>query len=190
MRPLAGYSYSLILLAVAFSVAAGCQSSPGSDGAPAATLATAPSPQVAIVATPSSTVAEQSGARTSPPTETAVQAAPAPARPIGPTVTVESSPATATVGGPPMDRRTSSGVEALTTLAKQDLVGRTGVSEAQITVVSATSEEWRDSSLGCPQPGGMYAQVITPGYRIVLEAGGKRYEYHTDSSRVVLCQAQ
>ncbi len=89
-----------------------------------------------------------------------------------------------------MDRRTGGGVEALTTLAKQDLVGRTGVSEAQIAVVSAISEEWRDSSLGCPQPGGMYAQVITPGYRIVLEAGGKRYEYHTDSSRVVLCQAQ
>jgi hypothetical protein len=35
----------------------------------------------------------------------------------------------------------------------------------------------------------MYAQVITPGYRVVLEAGGQRYEYHTDTGRfVVLCE--
>jgi hypothetical protein len=34
----------------------------------------------------------------------------------------------------------------------------------------------------------MYAQVITPGYRIVLEADGKTYTYHTSQSHVVLCE--
>jgi hypothetical protein len=34
----------------------------------------------------------------------------------------------------------------------------------------------------------MYAQVITPGYRIGLEVAGQRYVYHSDMrSRVVYC---
>ncbi len=35
----------------------------------------------------------------------------------------------------------------------------------------------------------MYAQVITPGYRITLEAGGQTYAYHT-SLRAVKFSAQ
>ncbi len=72
-------------------------------------------------------------------------------------------------------------------LAVADLAGRLGLPESAITVRSVESVDWPDASLGCPQPGMMYAQVITPGYRIVLEAGGKRYEYHTSQSHVVLC---
>ena len=56
------------------------------------------------------------------------------------------------------------------------------VSEAaadEITVVSTEEVEWSDSSLGCPQPDEMYAQVITPGYRIVLASGGNTYDYHS-----------
>ena len=49
--------------------------------------------------------------------------------------------------------------------------------------------EWPDANLGCPQPGMMYAQVITPGYKIVFEAGGIDYTYHTDMhGHVVLCE--
>jgi hypothetical protein len=49
-------------------------------------------------------------------------------------------------------------------------------------------QQWSDTSLGCPQEGFMYAQVITPGYLIVLEAQGQTYEYHTDTqANVVLC---
>ena len=37
----------------------------------------------------------------------------------------------------------------------------------------------------------MYAQVITPGYRIVLEVDGKSYEYHADTQRhVVYCESK
>jgi hypothetical protein len=28
----------------------------------------------------------------------------------------------------------------------------------------------------------MCTMVITPGYRVILEAGGKQYDYHTDAS--------
>ncbi|MBI2919133.1 MAG: hypothetical protein HYY01_14255 [Chloroflexi bacterium] len=39
---------------------------------------------------------------------------------------------------------------------------------------------WPDASLGCPQPGVAYAQVATPGYRIILTSGGKEHHYHSD----------
>ncbi len=73
-------------------------------------------------------------------------------------------------------------------LAQQDLAKRLGVATAQISVVSATSVQWPDASLGCPKPGQMYAQVITPGLQVVLKAGGKTYEYHTSYSRVQFCK--
>jgi hypothetical protein len=36
----------------------------------------------------------------------------------------------------------------------------------------------------------MYLQVVTPGYRLILEAGGIVTEYHTDAgARFVICPA-
>ena len=67
--------------------------------------------------------------------------------------------------------------------AKSDLTGRLGIGAKQVTVVSSEEVTWRDASLGCPQPGMQYAQVLTNGSRIVLEAGGKRYEYHSGAGR-------
>ena len=89
---------------------------------------------------------------------------------------------------PPTQVAGADEVDKLIRLAKQDVARRTGIAEEEIEVVSVSSETWRDTSLGCPEPGKAYAQVLTPGHRIVLQAGGKSYEYHTDSSRVVLCQ--
>ncbi|MBI3943224.1 MAG: hypothetical protein HY326_09445 [Chloroflexi bacterium] len=55
--------------------------------------------------------------------------------------------------------------------------------------VNVEEVEWRDSSLGCPEPGKMYLQVITPGYRVVLQKDGETIEVHTDKSgeRIVIC---
>jgi len=72
--------------------------------------------------------------------------------------------------------------------AREDLAQRLGVSVEEIEVQAVEAVEWPDASLGCPQPGMMYAQVITPGYRILLQVGGKTYEYHSDRKRVILCQ--
>jgi hypothetical protein len=77
---------------------------------------------------------------------------------------------------------------ALINLAKKDLAQRLSVTVDQMTVVSSTYMDWPDASLGCAQKGMVYAQVITPGYRIVLEQGQKQYDYHTSlASTVVLC---
>ena len=71
---------------------------------------------------------------------------------------------------------------ALATRAIDDLAATTGVDPASITLVSIEPVEWRDSSLGCPQPDMMYAQMLTPGYRIVLSTGDETVEYHTTTN--------
>jgi hypothetical protein len=49
-----------------------------------------------------------------------------------------------------------------------------------ISGVSQDETTWNDSCLGCAKPGESCAQVLTPGYRIVLKASSATYEYHTD----------
>jgi hypothetical protein len=73
-------------------------------------------------------------------------------------------------------------------LVVSDLAQQQNTNPEKITVASATSMEWSDSGLGCPQEGMAYMTVITPGYRIVLEFDGQEYTYHTDENRkFVLC---
>jgi hypothetical protein len=104
-----------------------------------------------------------------------------PGLPISPPGAEGSQPFSA--AEPPAD------VKTVLQLAIEDLAGRLGLSPEAIQLVSVEPVEWSDASLGCPQPGIMYAQVITPGYHVVLEAGGQQYTYHTDAGRVVvLCE--
>lgn len=63
-------------------------------------------------------------------------------------------------------------------LAFADLARRTGVDPSAIKVVKAEAVTWNDGSLGCPQPGMVYPQVLIEGYRLVLEANGVTYAYH------------
>jgi hypothetical protein len=67
--------------------------------------------------------------------------------------------------------------------ARTDLAERLGVPVDEITVVSHEEVTWPDSSLGCPQPGMHYAQVLTNGTRTVLTAAGKHYNYHAGGTR-------
>jgi len=74
-------------------------------------------------------------------------------------------------------------LENLIEKAKEDLAQRLDIPITQINLLEVTDVEWSDSSLGCPQPDMFYLQVITPGYRILLEVTGSQYEYH--SNRIV-----
>jgi hypothetical protein len=67
------------------------------------------------------------------------------------------------------------------------LAAQLGASESEIRVVAVEPREWPDASLGCPEPGRAYAQVITPGYRIVLAHGAEIYTYHASTSTVIPC---
>jgi len=81
------------------------------------------------------------------------------------------------------------GGETALAAAIADLSQQTGAATDTITLVSMEAKEWGDTSLGCPQEGFMYAQVITPGYLMVLAAQDKTYEYHTDTkTNVVWCK--
>jgi hypothetical protein len=78
--------------------------------------------------------------------------------------------------------------DLLVTKIIDNLAGRISLDPEKVSVVEATSVNWPDTSLGCPQPGIEYAQVLTPGFRIVLEARGERYEYHTGrDDQFILC---
>ncbi|MCE9645599.1 MAG: hypothetical protein K8S20_06330 [Chloroflexi bacterium] len=73
-------------------------------------------------------------------------------------------------------------------LAKLSLAGKLKISENKIHLAEMVAMAWPDTSLGCPQEGIVYAQVVTPGFQILLETMGQTFSYHTDDSeRVVLC---
>jgi hypothetical protein len=89
----------------------------------------------------------------------------------------------------PPATKVASGERQLVEIAKEDLARRMALSPREISVISLEAVEWSDASLGCPQPDMVYAQVITPGFLIVLEAADQTYEYHSDAGQlVILCQ--
>lgn len=74
--------------------------------------------------------------------------------------------------------QTSEVPAALLDKIRAELAGEQGVAAADVKVVSAKSVDWPNGAMGCPKPGRMYTQAIVPGYRIELEAGGKKFTYH------------
>lgn len=82
----------------------------------------------------------------------------------------------------------SPGLEGLIEKAKEHLAHRLSISTMQISLVESMEVEWSDSSLGCPQPGMYYLQVITPGYLIRFQALDKVFEFHTDKgNQIIYC---
>ena len=65
------------------------------------------------------------------------------------------------------------------TQARQVLAERLSAPAGELMLVSDEVVQWSDSSLGCPEAGMMYAQVITPGRRITFSYQGDQYEVHT-----------
>lgn len=57
-----------------------------------------------------------------------------------------------------------------------------GVDPSAVTVISTEAVTWNNGALGCPKPGVMYIQQVMAGYRVVVEAAGKRYDYRVGSS--------
>lgn len=73
-------------------------------------------------------------------------------------------------------------LDELVEQAKKDLAKRLSITLSQISVVQAREVTWSDSSLGCPKPGMMYMQVLSPGFQIILRAEGRDFEYHAGRS--------
>ncbi len=71
-------------------------------------------------------------------------------------------------------------------LAVERFAAEIGQPPESIELLGVEPVTWPDASLGCPQPGKMYAQVLTEGYRVELEAEGELAEYHTDRDQQVI----
>jgi hypothetical protein len=61
-----------------------------------------------------------------------------------------------------------------------DLAVSYGASPEDITVVAYEAVDWSDSCLGVQRPGIACLEVITPGYRIILETPNGQIEVHTN----------
>jgi hypothetical protein len=66
--------------------------------------------------------------------------------------------------------------------SRADLAQRLQVDPNMIKLVSVSAVNWPDGCLGVQTPDVMCTMVITPGNLVILEAGGKQYEYHTNAS--------
>jgi hypothetical protein len=160
----------LALIAALAVATAACTGSASPD-----TAATPPSPSVTSATATSVANSPTKGVVTTP-------------TPTGRDVAQESD-VTPTLAAP--DLELSAEADRVVQLAKEDLAQRLGIARESIQLVSMEAEEWPDASLGCPQPGETYAQVITPGLRVRLVAQEQVYEYHTDAGQfAVLCQEE
>ena len=57
-----------------------------------------------------------------------------------------------------------------------------------IRVVAWEPLDWPGAALGCPEPGKVYAQILTPGYVVFLEARGETFRVHTDRTGERACR--
>lgn len=80
------------------------------------------------------------------------------------------------------EKRTAMGNQDVQ-IALGDLASRLDIDESEIEVVSVEEVTWRDGSLGCPQPDRAYTQALVNGTRIVLQAEGRAWHYHSGGGR-------
>ena len=82
------------------------------------------------------------------------------------------------------------GQSELAELAIDTLAAELGVPRDRIRVDTIRTVDWPDSSIGCPQPGEAYLQVITPGHKITLRVDGKFYFVHEAKGRAAVCKGR
>jgi hypothetical protein len=69
-----------------------------------------------------------------------------------------------------------------------DAAMRFKVAESAVVVTQAERVTWSDASLGCPEPGQMYAQTMVDGFRVVATTVAGSLTYNTDGGgKVVNC---
>ena len=88
---------------------------------------------------------------------------------------------------PPADETVAEEIE---TAARKLLADELEVEEGSLKFDSSEGVGRPDASLGCPKEGMFYAQVITPGYKLVFDLTGTSYAVNTnsDSSHMVVCR--
>ncbi len=140
---------------------------PGATSAAPTTAAATPTPAITVPFTPASS----SSPRPTKPLEI-------PTPTLGPNPNPAASPAQGNLAD--MARKA----------VESDMQRKYNLSASDLQFITTDPTEWSDSSLGCPQPGMSYMQVLTPGFQILVldKIRNVRYEYHTDTKgRAVSC---
>ena len=70
--------------------------------------------------------------------------------------------------------------------ARKDLAGRLGVGESEIRAETVEEADFPDMALGAAAKDEMSGQMITPGWRIRLQANGQKFEYRANKNQVRL----
>jgi len=73
-------------------------------------------------------------------------------------------------------------------IARTTVADALGVEPASVRIVAIEPRDFPDGSLGCPQPGAAYAQVITPGHRVLVEVDGRRFDVRVAGSAGRICR--
>jgi hypothetical protein len=63
------------------------------------------------------------------------------------------------------------------------------VGEGEFNLQFAEVVQWPDASPGCPEEGSAFAQVITPGHKLVFNLDGTAYAVHSDAdgTHMLIC---
>jgi hypothetical protein len=76
--------------------------------------------------------------------------------------------------------------ESAVAAAKSDLAKRLKIGEKDISSGPVSDSDFPDMALGAPGKGEMAGQMISSGWTIKLNAGGKNYEYRADRDQLRL----
>ena len=67
------------------------------------------------------------------------------------------------------------------------VAGFLAIDRSRVRVLDLSEELFPDASLGCPEPDMLYAQVLTPGWRVLAEAEGRRFDVRVSGSGGRIC---
>ena len=83
----------------------------------------------------------------------------------------------------------SPSLQSLIEKAMNDLAKKLSIPIALIDITDAREVTWPDSSLGCPQPGMVYADMLTTGYLVILNTKDHEYQYHAgNNAEIFFCE--
>jgi hypothetical protein len=118
--------------------------------------------------------------------------APTPTSASAPAAGSAASPAPAPSQSPILDGSPAAEAQAVAIdAARRDAAQRLNTTPESLQIEVVESRQWPDRALGCPRSGVLYAQILTPGYLIILSSGSRRFEYHADDrGMAVFCQEQ
>ena len=74
-------------------------------------------------------------------------------------------------------------------LARNKVAAQINADVAETSIISSQEVQFSDSSMNCPQPGMMYAQVVSDGYQVMVLAREQTYDVRVTGDYALICTA-